>query len=199
MLTGSAITRAFVIVVLAAGLAGIWQSLTGRLAASDPLSQPPRVVASAAAPSPPAVPQPTASPGDDPDPVRLVYPGPDGGEARSRPPVPDPVAPVTEARADPAPPASPPVFPPPVAAAEPEPMPDAGPPPEEPSQAAAPAASGIDLNTATLAELNGLRGGGLIGKAIIARRPYGSPQELVSKRVLSRAAFERIKDQVTVR
>ncbi|KQO69373.1 hypothetical protein ASF18_02135 [Methylobacterium sp. Leaf89] len=57
----------------------------------------------------------------------------------------------------------------------------------------------VDLNTGTVAELNGLRGGGMIGRAIVQKRPYASVGELLSKRVLSRAVYERIKDQVTVR
>ncbi|WP_342352937.1 helix-hairpin-helix domain-containing protein, partial [Methylobacterium frigidaeris] len=59
--------------------------------------------------------------------------------------------------------------------------------------------SGVDLNTASLAELNGLRGGGAIGRAIVRGRPYQSAEELLSRRVLSRARFERIRDQVRVR
>lgn len=61
------------------------------------------------------------------------------------------------------------------------------------------ALSVADLNTATLAELNGLQGGGSIGKAIVRNRPYASVDQLLSKRVLSKATYQRIKDQVTVR
>jgi DNA uptake protein ComE-like DNA-binding protein len=57
----------------------------------------------------------------------------------------------------------------------------------------------IDLNTASVADLNRLRGGGAIGRAIVAKRPYASVDQLLSKRVLSRGVYERIKDQVTVR
>ncbi|NEU13165.1 helix-hairpin-helix domain-containing protein [Methylobacterium sp. BTF04] len=57
----------------------------------------------------------------------------------------------------------------------------------------------VDLNNASLADLNGLRGGGMIGRAIVQKRPYTSVGELLSKRVLSRSTYERIKDQVTVR
>lgn len=57
----------------------------------------------------------------------------------------------------------------------------------------------VDLNTASVADLNGLRGGGSIGRAIIQRRPYASVDQLLSKRVLSRATYDKIKDQVTVR
>lgn len=57
----------------------------------------------------------------------------------------------------------------------------------------------FDLNTATTAQLNGLRGGGSIGRAIVQKRPYTAIDQLLSKRVLSRATYDRIKDQVTVR
>lgn len=62
-----------------------------------------------------------------------------------------------------------------------------------------PAIDLVDLNKASVAELNGLRGGGAIGRAIIAKRPYTQVTDLLSKRVLSRAVYERIKEQVTVR
>ncbi|HEY8381129.1 MAG TPA: helix-hairpin-helix domain-containing protein [Microvirga sp.] len=65
---------------------------------------------------------------------------------------------------------------------------------------ASPALAGrIDLNSASLAELNGLRNGGMIGRAIVQGRPYASMEDLLAKRVLNRATFERIRDQVTVR
>jgi len=57
----------------------------------------------------------------------------------------------------------------------------------------------LDLNTASAADLNKLRGGGAIGRAIVAKRPYTSVEQLLSKRVLSRAVYDKIKDQVTVR
>ena len=57
----------------------------------------------------------------------------------------------------------------------------------------------VDLNTASVADLNRLRGGGAIGRAIVAKRPYASVDQLLSKRVLSRSVYERIRDQVTVR
>ncbi|MEE7440002.1 hypothetical protein MOR12E_13070 [Methylobacterium oryzae] len=57
----------------------------------------------------------------------------------------------------------------------------------------------LDLNTASVADLNHLRGGGAIGRAIVAKRPYTSVEQLLSKRVLTRPVYEKIKDQVTVR
>jgi DNA uptake protein ComE-like DNA-binding protein len=53
----------------------------------------------------------------------------------------------------------------------------------------------VDINTASLEELNRL--GGRFARAIIAGRPYTTIDELVSKRVLTRATFSQIKDQIT--
>jgi DNA uptake protein ComE-like DNA-binding protein len=55
----------------------------------------------------------------------------------------------------------------------------------------------VNLNSASSGELDRL-GGGMIGKAIVRGRPYGSPDDLVDKRIVSRATFTRIKDSVTV-
>ena len=57
----------------------------------------------------------------------------------------------------------------------------------------------VDLNSASVADLNRLRGGGSIGRAIVAKRPYTAVSDLLTKRVLSRSTFERIREQVTVR
>jgi DNA uptake protein ComE-like DNA-binding protein len=67
---------------------------------------------------------------------------------------------------------------------------------ETPSATGAPA-RGVDLNSASIEELNAL-GGGRIGRAIVNGRPYRSPDELLLKRVLSRATFEQIKGQIVV-
>lgn len=56
----------------------------------------------------------------------------------------------------------------------------------------------VDLNTATVEQLNGL-GAGMIGKRIIEFRPYASTEELISRRVLKRADYDAIKGAVTVR
>jgi DNA uptake protein ComE-like DNA-binding protein len=58
-------------------------------------------------------------------------------------------------------------------------------------------ARGVDLNSASVEELNAL-GGGRIGRAIVNGRPYRSPDELLHKRVLTRATFEQIKEQIIV-
>lgn len=57
----------------------------------------------------------------------------------------------------------------------------------------------VNLNAASLQELNSLRGAGLIGKAIVRGRPYRSVEDLVKKRIVNRSLYARIKDQVTVR
>jgi DNA uptake protein ComE-like DNA-binding protein len=57
----------------------------------------------------------------------------------------------------------------------------------------------VDLNTASLEQLNALQGGGLIGRAIIRRRPYTSAEDLLAKQVLSRSTYKRIANQITVR
>jgi DNA uptake protein ComE-like DNA-binding protein len=57
----------------------------------------------------------------------------------------------------------------------------------------------IDLNSATVAQLNALRGGALIGRAIVRGRPYTRPEDLLQKRVVRRSTYERVKDQITVR
>jgi len=55
----------------------------------------------------------------------------------------------------------------------------------------------IDINTASAEDLKRL--GERLGKAIIAGRPYRSVDDLVSKRVLKRSAFSRIKDRITIK
>jgi len=53
----------------------------------------------------------------------------------------------------------------------------------------------VDINTASVDELNRL--GGRFGRAIVAGRPYASIDELVSKRILTRATFGQIREQIT--
>ena len=56
----------------------------------------------------------------------------------------------------------------------------------------------VDLNTASVEQLNAL-GAGMIGKRIIEFRPYTTPDELVTRRVLKRADYDAIRAAVTVR
>jgi DNA uptake protein ComE-like DNA-binding protein len=64
----------------------------------------------------------------------------------------------------------------------------------EPVGSAASGPERVDINTASADDLNRL--GGRFAKAIIARRPYGAVDELVSKRVLTRSTFSQIKDRI---
>lgn len=57
---------------------------------------------------------------------------------------------------------------------------------------------GVDLNTASVEQLNGL-GAGMIGRRIVEFRPYTSPDELLSRRVLKRTDYDTIRNAVTVR
>lgn len=63
--------------------------------------------------------------------------------------------------------------------------------------AAAPTAAKIDINTATAAELEAFPG---IGKAIAAKiikgRPWANKGQLVAKKVMSQAAYDKIKEQL---
>ncbi len=71
-------------------------------------------------------------------------------------------------------------------------------PASAPAKAAAvPTAAKIDINTATAAELEAFPG---IGKAIAAKiikgRPWANKGQLVAKKVMSQAAYDKIKEQL---
>jgi DNA uptake protein ComE-like DNA-binding protein len=61
------------------------------------------------------------------------------------------------------------------------------------------AATVVDLNKGSVEQLNRLKGAGSLGRAIVRGRPYKSVEDLVTKRVVRRTAYERIKNQVAVR
>ncbi len=55
----------------------------------------------------------------------------------------------------------------------------------------------VDLNSASEEDLTGLPGvGKREARRIIAGRPYKDPHDLVSKRILSAATYEKLKDDV---
>ncbi|MBW4663840.1 MAG: helix-hairpin-helix domain-containing protein [Chroococcus sp. CMT-3BRIN-NPC107] len=59
----------------------------------------------------------------------------------------------------------------------------------------------ININNAILSELDKLEaklGIPALSNQIQAQRPYGSPEELVTKKVISQAQYEQIKDMVTI-
>lgn len=204
MLSGSTLLRVVVLFVVAAALAGLVQAFWPQ-GSDDPAPPVQRTEPTKASPQQPA-------------------PAPPERRAEPAPSAPQPAAPVPaapQAVLPPSPirplPRQTPPGPPEGAnsALNPAPLPYGGPvaplaespplnaTPSETQQAsdnAGPAAvSVVDLNTASVAELNGLKGGGMIGRAIAQRRPYASVDQLLSKRVLSRSTYERIKNQVTVR
>lgn len=59
--------------------------------------------------------------------------------------------------------------------------------------------SKINLNTASLTQLDSLYGVGQIrAEQIVKNRPYTKVDELVTKKVLTKAVFEKIRDQISV-
>lgn len=57
----------------------------------------------------------------------------------------------------------------------------------------------VNINTATLKELDTLPGiGPVYGQNIIEHRPYSTVEELLTKSVLKKNVYEKIKDKVTI-
>lgn len=173
----------------------------GQAASAVPQSAAPRVVyagPTAPPPSPPAGPAasaPLPSPARaEPPPVADAPPSTAAPALASVParqePIPASVAatPFAPQATRPAPEAAPPA-PPPTRTAAVE---------AKPEPVRAPAGRLVDLNTASLEELNELNGAGMIGRAVVRGRPYASPEDLLKKRILNRSTYERIKDQITV-
>lgn len=68
----------------------------------------------------------------------------------------------------------------------------------EPAPPESPAGGLVDLNRASVEQLNSLKGAGSLGRAIIRHRPYRSVDDLVKRKIVRRTVFEKIKGQVTV-
>jgi competence protein ComEA len=55
----------------------------------------------------------------------------------------------------------------------------------------------LDINTATEAELKGLDGiGDAYSKKIVEGRPYAKKDQLLSKKIVPQATYEKIKDKI---
>ena len=66
-------------------------------------------------------------------------------------------------------------------------------------QAGAMTADKINLNSASLSELDSLWGVGEIRAGeIVKNRPYAKVEELLTKKIVTKSVFEKIKDQITV-
>lgn len=90
-------------------------------------------------------------------------------------------------------------------AAPPRPMSTAALEPTEPEPAiSAPASEAasqtglVNINTASIDQLNNIPGGGHIGRSIARHRPYRSLEDLVDHRVLKSRDFARIKSAITI-
>jgi competence protein ComEA len=74
--------------------------------------------------------------------------------------------------------------------------------PAKPQPKAPPAAKKepLDINTASADELKAVKGiGEADAKKIVENRPYKTKDELVEKKVVSKATYDKIKDQIVAK
>lgn len=109
--------------------------------------------------------------------------------------VPQPAPPAVVEAATRAAAAAPP--PRPVAAAAVEPA-EASPATAAPAPDSASQGNRVNINTASVDQLNNIPGGGRIGRSIAKHRPYRSLEDLVDHRVLKARDFARIKSAITI-
>lgn len=70
-------------------------------------------------------------------------------------------------------------------------------PPSDTKTTTTKAADLIDINTATADQLKGLPGiGDVYSKKIVANAPYANKAQLVSRKVLPQATYDKIKDRI---
>lgn len=63
-----------------------------------------------------------------------------------------------------------------------------------------PKAGAVDINTATVAQLQALPGIGTVyAKRIVDGRPYSSKHDLVSKGILPQSVYEKVKNRIVAR
>jgi competence protein ComEA len=64
----------------------------------------------------------------------------------------------------------------------------------------APASDLLDINSATDEQLQALKGVGVVySKKIIAGRPYGNKAQLVSKKIIPQATYDKIRDKIVAK
>jgi competence protein ComEA len=73
-------------------------------------------------------------------------------------------------------------------------------PPKEPAKTTASTSALIDINTASEADLKALPGiGDAYAAKIAAGRPYRAKNQLVQKKIIPQATYDKIKDQIVAR